>query len=130
SPVQLTLPSFFEEVIEVLQRVGLPPSRLELEVTETALTRDASRARTALQRLRALGVRTAIDDFGVGYSSMAQLRELPFDRIKLDQYFVAALLHEPAGGMTQSIIASVVLLASTMRLDITAEGVEKMEQLQ
>ena len=75
-------------------------------------------------------MRTAIDDFGVGYSSMAQLRELPFDRIKLDQSFVAALLHEPDGGMTQSIIASVVLLANTMRLDITAEGVEQVEQLQ
>lgn len=130
SPVQLALPTYVESVMEVLDRVGLPPSRLELEVTETALTRDADRARTALQRLRALGVRTAIDDFGVGYSSMAQLRELPFDRIKLDQSFAAALLLEPAGGMTHSIIASVVLLANTMRLDITAEGVEGIEQLQ
>ncbi|KQP19575.1 hypothetical protein ASF43_28725 [Pseudorhodoferax sp. Leaf267] len=129
SPVQLALPRFVESVMEVLQRVGLPPSRLELEVTETALTRDAGSARTALQRLRALGVRTAIDDFGVGYSSMAQLRELPFDRIKLDQSFAAALLREQAGGMTHSIIASVVLLANTMRLDVTAEGVEQAEQL-
>jgi diguanylate cyclase (GGDEF)-like protein len=129
SPVQLALPSFVDDVVAVLGRVGLPAARLELEVTETALTRDASRARTALQQLRAMGVRTAIDDFGVGYSSMAQLRELPFDRIKLDQSFAAALLREPAGGMTQSIIASVVLLANTMHLDITAEGVEHAEQL-
>ncbi len=130
SAVQLTLPTFVEDVMAVLDRVGLPPARLELEVTETALTRDAARARAALQRLRALGVRTAIDDFGVGYSSMAQLRELPFDRIKLDQSFSAALLLEPEGGMTQSIIASLVLLANTMHLDITAEGVEQKEQLQ
>lgn len=130
SAVQLACADFVEGVMAVLRRLGLPPSRLELEVTETALTRDPGRARAALQRLRALGVRTAIDDFGVGYSSMAQLRELPFDRIKLDQSFIAALLHEPASGMTHSIIASLVLLANTMHLDITAEGVEQEGQLQ
>ncbi|WP_156374597.1 bifunctional diguanylate cyclase/phosphodiesterase [Pseudorhodoferax sp. Leaf274] len=130
SAVQLACASFVEDVMDVLRRVGLPPSRLELEVTETALARDAQGARVALQRLRTLGVRTAIDDFGVGYSSMAQLRELPFDRIKLDQSFAAALPHEPAGGMTQSIIASLVLLANNMHLDITAEGVEQAQQLQ
>ncbi|WP_326539855.1 putative bifunctional diguanylate cyclase/phosphodiesterase [Pseudorhodoferax sp.] len=129
SPVQMALPTFVDAVVNIVQRVGLPPSRLELEITETALTQNPGQARAALQRLRMLGIRTAIDDFGVGYSSMAQLRELPFDRIKLDQSFAATLLNEPADGMTHSIIASVVMLADTMHLDVTAEGVEQDEQL-
>src|SRR5690606_37742425 len=83
SPVQLASSAFFDVVADILRRSGLPPSGLELEITEPALARDAAQARTLLQRLRAAGMRIAIDDFGVGYSSMAQLRELPFDRIKL-----------------------------------------------
>ena len=83
-----------------------------------------------LQRLRAAGVRIAIDDFGVGYSSMAQLRELPFDSLGLDQSFAAALLQDGARDMTRSIIASVVQLARSMQLTVVAEGVEVQEQLE
>lgn len=128
SPIQLASPSLVDSVMDVLQRVGLPPHRLELEITESVLARDPAAARAMLQRLRAAGVRIAIDDFGVGYSSMAQLRELPFDSLKLDQSFAAALLQESAREMTRSIIASVVQLARSMHLTVIAEGVEVEEQ--
>ena len=129
SPIQLASPSLVDSVMDVLQRVGLPADRLELEITESVLARDPAAARAMLQRLRAAGVRIAIDDFGVGYSSMAQLRELPFDSLKLDQSFAAALLQDGARDMTQSIIASVVQLARSMQLTVVAEGVEVQAQL-
>lgn len=130
SPIQLASPSLVDSVLDVLHRVGMPPGRLELEITESVLARDPAAARSMLQRLREAGIRIAIDDFGVGYSSMAQLRELPFDCIKLDQSFAAALLQEGARDMTRSIIASVVQLAQSMRLAVTAEGVETEDQLE
>ena len=129
SPVQLASPTLVESVLDILHRVGMPPGRLELEITESVLARDPAAARYVLQRLRAAGIRIAIDDFGVGYSSMAQLRELPFDSIKLDKSFAAALLQDGARDMTASIIASVVQLAGAMRLTVTAEGVETERQL-
>ena len=130
SPVQLASPTLVESVLDILHRVGMPPGRLELEITESVLARDPAAARTVLQRLRAAGIRIAIDDFGVGYSSMAQLRELPFDSIKLDKSFAAALLQDEARSMTSSIIASVVQLARAMRLTVTAEGVETERQFE
>ncbi len=129
SPIQLASPSWVDSVLDVLHRVGMPAGRLELEITESVLARDPAAARDVLRRLRQTGVRIAIDDFGVGYSSMAQLRELPFDTIKLDQSFAAALLQDEARDMTCSIIASVVHLARSMHLAVTAEGVETRQQL-
>lgn len=130
SAVQLADPAFSRRVAEVLGRVGLPPHRLELEVTETAIVRNPEIARSTLQRLQRLGVRIAIDDFGVGYSSMAQLRVLPFDRIKLDQAFSAALLDARGDGLTRAIIDSVVRIAAARNVPVTAEGVEDARQLQ
>jgi diguanylate cyclase (GGDEF)-like protein len=130
SPAQLGAAGLVESVLDVLYRVGLPPHRLELEITESALARDPRMARGVIQQLRAAGMRIAMDDFGVGYSSMAQLRELPFDRIKLDQSFAAALLQPAARDMTVSIIRSIVQIARTSRMQVTAEGVETEAQLQ
>ncbi|WAC62036.1 EAL domain-containing protein [Pseudoxanthomonas sp. SL93] len=130
SPLQLTTSNFVESVVAVLHRVGFPPQRLELEITESAIARDPVSARAMLGRLRHYGIQIAIDDFGVGYSSMAQLRELPFDRIKLDQSFAAGLRKEDAAGMSRSIIASVISLARSLDMTVTAEGVEDREQLE
>ena len=130
SAVQLASPTLVESVLDILHRVGMSPDRLELEITESVLARDPAAARHVLQRLRAAGIRVAIDDFGVGYSSMAQLRELPFDGIKLDKSFATALLQDDARDMTCSIIASVVQLARSMRLTVTAEGVETERQFE
>ncbi|MFT3669574.1 MAG: EAL domain-containing protein [Pseudoxanthomonas sp.] len=128
SVVQLAWPPFVDAVRDVLHRVGLPPSRLELEVTESALAREPAAAREVLARLRGSGIRIAIDDFGVGYSSMAQLRELPFDHIKLDQSFAAGLLQD-ARATTVAIIAAILQLARTLQVPVTAEGVEQQAQL-
>ncbi|WP_296281972.1 EAL domain-containing protein [Pseudoxanthomonas sp.] len=130
SPVQLASPTLVESVLDILHRVGMAPGRLELEITESVLARDPAAARHVLERLRAAGIRISIDDFGVGYSSMAQLRELPFDSIKLDKSFAAALLKDGARHMTTSIIASVIQLAGAMRLTVTAEGVETLRQFE
>lgn len=130
SPLQLTTPNFVESVVGVLHRVGFPPERLELEITESAIARDPVSARAMLGRLRRYGIQIAIDDFGVGYSSMAQLRELPFDRIKLDQSFAAGLRGDDPAGMARSIIASVINLASSLDMTVTAEGVEDYGQLE
>jgi len=81
-----------------------------------------------LARLRSRGVRIAIDDFGVGYSSMAQLRELPFDHIKLDQSFAAGLLQDERA-TTEAIIAAILQLARALGVPVTAEGVERQAQL-
>lgn len=130
SPAQLEAPGLVASFLEVLHRTGLPPQRLELEITESVLARDPKLARGVLQQLREAGIRIAMDDFGVGYSSMAQLSELPFDRIKLDQSFAAALRQPGARDMTVSIIRSIVQIARGSQIQVTAEGVETPEQLQ
>ena len=129
SVVQLAWPPFVDAVLDLLHRVGLPPSRLEVEVTESALAREPAAARAVLARLRGSGIRIAIDDFGVGYSSMAQLRDLPFDHIKLDQSFAAGLLQD-ARDTTVAIIAAILQLARTLQVPVTAEGVEQQAQLE
>ncbi|WP_332811086.1 EAL domain-containing protein, partial [Sphingomonas sp.] len=88
SAVQVHSPSFAQTVHEVLISTGLSASRLEIEITETALIRDMMRAVTTLRQIRALGVRIAMDDFGTGYSSLANLRAFPFSKIKVDQSFI------------------------------------------
>lgn len=129
SAVQLAWPPFVPSVLDILHRVGLPADRLELEITESALAKDPASVRQALARLRGVGIRIAIDDFGVGYSSMAQLRELPFDHIKLDQSFAAGLQQETRD-TTRSIIAAIIQLSDALELSVTAEGVENEQQLE
>ncbi len=88
SPVQLQQVDLPDIVHQILIDTGLPPSRLELEVTETALIRDLQRALDVLRRLKALGVSIAMDDFGTGYSSLSTLQAFPFDKIKIDRSFI------------------------------------------
>ncbi|MFX8012275.1 EAL domain-containing protein, partial [Acinetobacter baumannii] len=84
-------------VLEALERSGLPAERLEVELTESALLRDSQHAIDLLTRLRALGVRAALDDVGTGFSSLAYLRRLPLDQLKIDRAFIADLDHPSAG---------------------------------
>jgi len=104
----------------------LPPQRLELEITETALMNNLDLALEQIERLRALGVRFAIDDFGTGYSSLSQLRNLPVDCVKIDRSFVKDL---DRGGSGCTIVRGIVTLAHNLKLDVVAEGVETEEQL-
>lgn len=114
-------PDFVDDLFELLGHSGFPADRLELEVTERALVTNTERARFAIERLRGAGVRIAIDDFGVGYSSFQTLRLLEVDRVKIDREFVQGLLTHPRDRL---IVASLIRLAHDLGLDVVAEGVE------
>ncbi|MFO8004842.1 EAL domain-containing protein, partial [Thioalkalivibrio sp.] len=108
-----------------------PADQLELEITESALMADPSRARRILQRLRERGVHFAIDDFGTGYSSMAQLKRFPVDTLKIDKSFVDGLAEEGTAGSANdlSIARSIIGLGHGLGLTVLAEGVETADQL-
>ena len=113
--------NFADEVLSVLDKSGFSPDRLELEVTERAIVTNVERSTYTIGRLRQEGVRIAIDDFGVGYSSYQTLRLLDVDRVKIDRDFVANLTTEPRDRL---IVASLIGLAHELGLDVVAEGVE------
>lgn len=114
-----------DEVRAVLVRHDLPAQLLELEVTETALLDAPVTAAGVLERLRALGTKIALDDFGTGYSSLTYLKQLHPDRVKIDRSFVNAMVSDPAAG---EIVRSVIELAHSLNIEVTAEGVETAEQ--
>jgi diguanylate cyclase len=121
STVQIHNPNFAHTVHEILFETALPPSRLELEVTETALVRDLNRALATLRRVKMLGVRIAMDDFGTGYSSLSNLRAFPFDKIKIDKSFIKSV---HVNDQAAAIVRSVLGLGRALNLPVLAEGVE------
>jgi EAL domain-containing protein (putative c-di-GMP-specific phosphodiesterase class I) len=125
SPRQLTRPDLPEDVRSALTTSGLPPECLSLEVTETALLRDPGPIVESLRRLKALGVRLAIDDFGAGASSFGLLRILPIDQIKVDHTFIHGLGDQTSD---RAVVAAVVSLAKELGLTVIAEGVETHRQ--
>ena len=125
SSVQLAAPDFPDQVLEVLAETGLSRAALVIEITETTFMADDPRIASALERLRAHDVGIAIDDFGVGYSSLAYLKRFPADRIKLDREFVGVEA-DAAGNVP--IIESVVALGRAFRGTVVAEGVEREEE--
>jgi diguanylate cyclase (GGDEF)-like protein/PAS domain S-box-containing protein len=126
SPVQFQHGDLATLVHQVLLETGLSPARLELEITEGVLIGDFTRAVAILRRLKNLGVRIAMDDFGTGYSSLSYLQSFPFDKIKIDQSFVANLKHSEQAA---TIIRAVIALGRGLDLPVMAEGVETEEQL-
>ncbi|MBT9474029.1 MAG: EAL domain-containing protein [Pseudomonadota bacterium] len=127
SPVQLHQTNLAAMVHEVLLESGLAPRRLELEITESALFKDYQRALDNLRRLKALGVRIAMDDFGTGFSSLSTLQSFPFDKIKIDKSFVENIhRHDRA----TAIVRAVLGLGRSLDIPVTAEGVETAEQLE
>ena len=112
---------------EILIESGLPAARLELEVTESALFKDYQRALDNLRRLKALGVRIAMDDFGTGFSSLSTLQSFPFDKIKVDKSFVENI-HRDARATV--IVKAVLGLGRSLDIQVVAEGVETPEQLE
>ena len=105
----------------------LAHERLVLEITETAALEDLDRARAVMQACRALGVRFAIDDFGAGHASLANLRQLPVDRLKIDRLFVAGL---PATEADRAVVKAIVAVAQAFGVGVVAEGVETAAQAQ
>jgi EAL domain-containing protein (putative c-di-GMP-specific phosphodiesterase class I) len=121
---QLTDPGFVDLVVLAAAEGGLPLARLELELVENVLIENFELVHDVLAKLRSLGVRIALDDFGAGYSSLSYLRKLPLDKLKIDKSFVDDL-HSP---ISAAIIHAIVALARALGLKITAEGVETEAQ--
>ncbi|MBV9769098.1 MAG: EAL domain-containing protein, partial [Bryobacterales bacterium] len=127
SAVQLADGRFSALVEGALQEYGLPASRLELEITETALMNNLELVTAQIQSLRRLGVRFSIDDFGTGYSSLSQLQNLPVDCVKIDRSFIKDL--EPGAEGCTTLVRGIIALAHGLGLDVVAEGVETAQQL-
>jgi predicted signal transduction protein with EAL and GGDEF domain len=123
SPVQFRTPNLYEAVTNALSHSGLAADRLELEITESALL--SNQDSTVLRRLRTLGVRIAMDDFGTGHSSLSYLRSFPFDKIKIDRGFVHDLSSRKD---CRAIISAVSQLAISLGIETTGEGVETQEE--
>lgn len=124
SPSQVLDQWFPQKVLRALAESGFPPNRFEIEMTETALFADLKATKTALESLRNQGVGVALDDFGVGFSSLSLLRELPITKVKIDRSFVAEILREPTSA---SLVQGVIDLCKTLNLLVTAEGIEEEE---
>jgi EAL domain-containing protein (putative c-di-GMP-specific phosphodiesterase class I) len=127
SPTQILHTRIVTTVSDALQRSGLDPSLLVLELTEAVMVQDTDLAAIRLGQLKSLGVHLAIDDFGTGYSSLGYLRDLPFDILKIDKGFVDGV----ANGTTEPALTQAILtLAASLGLTAVAEGVEQAEQVQ
>ena len=126
SPIQLRQQGLAAMIDGTLRATGVDPSLIELELTEGSIMHDIGSAIDVLQQIRALGVRIAVDDFGTGHSSLAWLRQLPIDKLKIDRAFVANV---PANAVDTVIFRTIVAMASAMGIRTVAEGVETREQL-
>jgi diguanylate cyclase (GGDEF)-like protein/PAS domain S-box-containing protein len=125
SPVQFQHGELANMIHQTLLATGLSPGRLEIEITEGVLIGDFSRAMAILRRIKNMGVRIAMDDFGTGYSSLSYLQSFPFDKIKIDQVFIANLMNSP---QSAAIVRAVIGLGQGLQLPVIAEGVETREQ--
>ena len=125
SPAQFRDADMAETVARVLRETGLPPKRLELEITESLLISNTDEVFGKLTRLRELGVRIVMDDFGTGYSSFNYLARFAFDKIKIDRQFVRNMTRDPA---MLAIVKTIVTLGKSLGVTVTAEGVELEEQ--
>ncbi|MEQ4575913.1 MAG: bifunctional diguanylate cyclase/phosphodiesterase [Gammaproteobacteria bacterium] len=125
SVFEIGSPAFFRDICGALERYGLDPRDLTIEVTESGAMRNPELSLAVLRRLASLGVRVSLDDFGVGYSSLAHLRRLPVDEVKLDRSFIAGLTENAED---PAIVSAIITLAKAVSLRVVAEGVETLEQ--
>ncbi|HXF92476.1 MAG TPA: EAL domain-containing protein [Nitrospiraceae bacterium] len=122
---QFKQPDLAKIIAGVLAEIGLEPSHLDLELTETSIMQDAEAALKALKLLKGMGVRVSIDDFGTGYSSLIYLRRFPIDTLKIDRAFTQDMMTSPDA---QAIIAAIIAMAQALKLTVIAEGIETDEQ--
>ena len=127
SPRQVADPGFPQVVRDVITSSGVPPHLLWIEMTESMMLDEPERAQLTLRQIRAMGVRLALDDFGTGYSSLSLLQQFPIQRIKIDRAFVQSI---GDGGNDRSLVRTIIAMARSMALDLVAEGVETVEQLE
>jgi len=123
---QFVLKEFPKLVSAILKETGIEPSMLELEITESVVMKDEAWAEQALAQLKELGVMLAIDDFGTGYSSFGRLRHFAVDRLKIDRSFMTSLID---CGDDRAIAAAIIAMSRSLRINVTAEGVESFPQL-
>jgi len=126
SGLQVAQPDLTARIRMILERTGLDPTMVELEITESVLMRDAEATMGVLRSLKALGVRLSVDDFGTGYSSLSYLRRYPVDTLKIDRSFVDGLRREAEDA---AIVAAIQALADALGMTTVAEGVEEDVQL-
>ena len=115
-----------QTVVRILKETGLAPEHLELELTESSIMRNSDFAAGVLNRLKVMGINISIDDFGTGFSSLASLKRLPIDSLKIDQSFVRDMTTDPDEA---ALVMAIITLAHNLRLKVVAEGVETEEQL-
>jgi len=126
SAMQFKQRNVLAKVSQALHDSQLPPGKLEIELTESAIMHNVQEAADTLTNLHKLGIRLAIDDFGTGYSSLQHLRHFPIDKLKIDRSFISDL---PADSNSASIVRAMISLGQSLKLDVVAEGVETAEQL-
>ena len=126
APLQIEQGQFADSVLRVLKATGFPGERLEIEITEGTLLCDTDVVMQTLEKLRAHGVRIAIDDFGIGYASLSQLAKFPFDKIKLDRSLVGT---DGDDAKKRAIVRAVTSMGQSLGLCVLGEGVENQEQL-
>jgi diguanylate cyclase (GGDEF)-like protein len=127
SPRQLYQSDLADIVGRVLKETGLEPHSLELELTEGALVRNVAATANTLRDLNGMGVKIAIDDFGIGYSSLSYLRHFPINKLKIDKTFVDSITTDPSN---EAISRAIITLAHSLRITVVAEGVETAEQME
>ncbi len=126
SPAQFRYRAVNRAVAAALEQTGLPPGRLELEITESVLLDENAGALLSLEELHRMGISVALDDFGTGYSSLSYLRRFPFDKIKIDRSFISDL---PTSEGSVAIVRAIIGLGRSLKTRVTGEGVETWEQL-
>ena len=127
SAKQFLQPHLVEDIKNLLRELALPPDALKLEITESTVMGDPSSAVQMLQQIKSLGIRLAIDDFGTGYSSLSYLHRFPLDTLKIDRSFISTM---SADGDGMEIARTILPMANNLRLDVIAEGVETVEQVE
>lgn len=126
SPAQLHDPSLADQLIQELQRAGVDPRRLKVEITETAVMADASIAMIVMKELRRAGISVALDDFGAGYSSLGYLRQLPLDQLKIDRSLVSGI---DSDSEKRAIMEMILTLCERLSLSVVVEGIENEREL-
>ena len=126
SPIDFRQRDFVDNLAAILKQSGLPPARLELEITESVLMQNVDETVETLQKIKAMGIRLALDDFGTGYSSLSYLRRFPIDVLKIDQSFVRGLR---INSQDEQLISAIIGMGKSLELNIIAEGVETIDQL-
>jgi len=127
SAVQFSQPTFVDEVIATIERAGVDPTRLKLEITESILVQEIETVAQKINRLREVGITFSLDDFGTGYSSLSYVKRLPLDQIKIDRSFVRDILTDPNDA---AICRAIVAMGDSLGMQTVAEGVEDKEQWQ